>query len=116
MKNPLSKFAFAALLCILFSATGCRTSLTGIITNLQKYQEQAEAYMKKNCPYTEIENPITGNLDVHYQCDSIWNTDAITAKCDNIKFCVDVTKASLSLDVSCKNLIPIPAIDSLLGR
>ena len=113
MKKSISTiFALCSLLFVL-TITSCKGP--GLLSNVPGLLNKVQTYIEKNCPKKEVTNPITGDLEIHYQCDSVWATDKITAKCDNIKLCVDITKGSFSGDIVCKNLIPIPAVlDSVL--
>lgn len=72
------------------------------------FTKQAVSYVQKHCPKTEVINPLTGNLEIHYQCDSLWPTQKIQEKCNSIQLCIDAANGQISGTVQCPDLIQIP--------
>lgn len=69
------------------------------------------AWGTKHCPHSTVENPNTGNVETHINCDSVWKTKAIQAACKQIDLNIDVAHGSFSLIVECDSVLKkLPAL------
>lgn len=73
------------------------------------FVRQAQSYVQKHCPETQIADPRTGNITIHYECDSLYPTDKLD-KCQRIDICFDARNGKIEGNVQCDSLIDIAAI------
>lgn len=87
-------------------------ALTGC--NLTNSIGTAWNYVEKKCPKTEVKNPLTGTIEVHYRCDSLWPTQKISDKCRQADVCVEVSTGRITLDLVCDSVINTKALTRAL--
>jgi hypothetical protein len=66
------------------------------------------SWVEKHCPQTEIKNPLTGEVNIHFECDSLWRTQRIKEKCDRANLCIDISNGKISGNVRCADVLPNP--------
>lgn len=91
MKNLLLIVAFTMLL------TSCQKSVKDGLTSLV-------TYMDKNCDKRESYNPVSGKLELHYECGQLWNVEALTPYCSQMNVCVEIVQGKFWADVKCDSL------------
>ena len=83
----------------------CSFMLTGC-----SFTQKAQSYLEKHCPKTYATNPLTGNLEIHYQCDSLWHSKQLSDKCGQVNICIDAVNGSVTGDVECIGLVNVPKL------
>jgi len=58
-------------------------------------------YVQKNCVATKTSE--NGQTTVTYECNSLYNTDAVKDKCSSIQVCFDGAKGQLSGKATCSD-------------
>ena len=66
--------------------------------------KQAETYVQKHCPESHVTNPLTGDIEIHYECDSLYNTIALNTACKQFNLCFDASNGRITGDVVCDSL------------
>lgn len=69
--------------------------------------QQAQAYLDKihdRCPKTTVSDPLTGNIIIHYECDSLWNSGELKKHCKTVSFCIEAVTGKISGDIECDSL------------
>ncbi len=66
------------------------------------------SWVEKNCPKTEVQNPLTGEINIHFECDSLWQTQRIQNKCEAANLCIDISNGKISGNVRCAGVVPNP--------
>lgn len=74
------------------------------------FTKQAQTYLQKHCPKTTAVNPITGNLEIHYECDSLWGNAKLKQSCSSINVCIDAVNGRITGDVKCDSLVNVPKL------
>ncbi len=77
------------------------------------FTRQAQDYVTKHCPKTYVADPSTGNLVVHYECDSLWKNDKLNDKCKRMSICIDAVNGKITGDVECNDLVDVPKLKAL---
>lgn len=65
---------------------------------------QAQSYIEKHCPKFSSTNPLTGRLEIRYECDSLWPTAKIQQHCSDITLCVDAANGRISGWIDCDSI------------
>lgn len=73
------------------------------------FVQKAQNYVQQHCPETRIADPSTGNITIHYECDSLYPTDKLD-KCSKIDICFDARKGKISGNVQCDSLVDVAGI------
>ena len=82
-------------------------ALTFISLSSCTFVQKAQIYVDKHCPKSYIKDPSTGKLNIYYECDSLYPTDKLNAKCSKIEICFDATQAKISGSAVCDSLLDI---------
>jgi len=72
--------------------------------------KKAQAYADKHCPKSYITDPTTGNVNVYYECDSLYPTAKLKEKCSKVEICFDATSAKVTGTVVCDSLLDVKAL------
>lgn len=79
--------------------------------NLTQALNKAQGIIESKCPKHYVKSPITGDLEIVFECDSLWPTEAIRQKCTVLELCADVAGGKITSHAKCDSLLPIPKIE-----
>lgn len=79
--------------------------------SLTQHTTKVVSWVEKNCPKTEIKNPLTGEVNIHFECDSLWPTQRIKDKCDRANICIDISNGKIAANIRCAEVLPKPFTD-----
>lgn len=96
MKNITTLFFIASIAALLSSCS------------LTQHTTKVVQWVETHCPKTEVTNPLTGEVNIHFECDSLWPTQRIKDKCDRANVCIDISNGKLSANVRCNDVLPKP--------
>lgn len=100
-------FLISALAVLAFANTGCNVFKQVQAVNIVS---QAQDYLDKHCPKTTVADPLTGNIHVHYECDSLWNSGALKQHCSSVSFCIEAVSGKISGDITCDSVYALPKL------
>lgn len=100
----MKKIFFLSVFATLLFASGCNVFKQVQAVNVV---QQAQAYLDKihdRCPKTTATDPLTGNIIIHYECDSLWNSGELKNHCKTVSFCIEAVTGKISGDIECDSL------------